>query len=287
MSASYKNVCQLFFIAVSRTREIALTASQCLKKLTISTSVLVLLGLSSVNTLAYEVFPFKDKVLNDYTNFYRLDHFTRIAGIGALAGVTANTYIDQEINDWYQEDVRSERTNKFSKIAKHADEGKYLLPLSILASQVINFDSNSQIGDWGSDVARAYTLGLPFILSSQYIAGASRPNERDGSNWRPFNDSNGVSGHAFVGAVPFLAVAKSTDNDYLKYFAYFASGLTAWSRVNDQAHYASQSILGWYFAYEVMAVIHETNSTNNKKVNYSILPIMDGDNLGVSVRFVW
>ncbi|MDE8601545.1 phosphatase PAP2 family protein [Marinomonas sp. RSW2] len=287
MSACYKNVNQLFLIAVSRTREISLAVLQCLKKLTVSTSILGCLVLSSNNTLAYEVLPFKDKVLNDYTNFYRLDHLTRIAGVGALAGITANTNLDQEIHDWYQEDVRSERTDSFSKTVKYAGEGMYLLPLSILASQLINFDSNSQIGGWGSDVARAYTLGLPLVLSTQHISGASRPKERDGSNWRPFNDSNGVSGHAFVGAVPFLAVARNTDNVYMKYFAYFASGLTAWSRVNDEAHYASQSLLGWYFAYEVMDAIHETNSTNNEKSYYSILPIMSDDSVGVSVSFVW
>ncbi len=250
-------------------------------------SALSLLILWSSCTLAYEVLPFKDKVLDDYKNFYQFDRFTRIAGVGAVAGIVANSSIDQEVYDWYQEDIRSDKTDDISKIVKYAGEGKYLLPLSFLASQAMNFDSDSKVGAWGSDVARAYTLGLPFVWSTQYLTGASRPIELDGSDWRPFEDNNGVSGHAFVGAVPFLAIARNTDNDYIKYFAYFASGLAAWSRVNDGAHYTSQSILGWYFAYEVMDAVQKTNSIDNDKLNYSIQPIIGGDIVGVSVQLTW
>ncbi|PAX99271.1 hypothetical protein CKO50_21840 [Pseudoalteromonas sp. HM-SA03] len=249
-------------------------------------SALSLLTLSS-GTLAYEILPFKDKVSEDYKNFYKFNRFTRIASVGAVAGIAANTSIDREIYDWYQEDIRSERTDDISKIAKYAGEGKYLLPLSFIASQAINFDTDSKLGAWGNDVARAYTLGLPFVWSTQYLTGASRPIELDGSDWRPFEDNNGVSGHAFVGAIPFLAMARNTDNEYMRYFAYFASGLAAWSRVNDGAHYTSQSILGWYFAYEVMDAVQETNSSHSNRLSYSVYPIIGGDTVGLGVQFAW
>lgn len=287
MSISYIDTSPVFFTSVSSTRKVLLAERQYLKKIAVSASLLSFLSFSSATTLAYEILPFKDKVIDDYTNFYKLNRFTRIAGVSTVAAISANTSLDREINDWYQEDIRSGRTDNFSKIAKYSGEGKYLLPLSILASQAINFDTNSKIGHWGSDVARAYTLGLPFVWSSQYFTGASRPIEMNGSDWRPFNDNNGVSGHAFVGAVPFLAVAMNTDNEYIKYFSYFASGLAAWSRVNDEAHYTSQSILGWYFAYEVMDAIQDTNSARDDKSNYSIMPIVSDNHLGISVNLLW
>ena len=43
------------------------------------------------------------------------------------------------------------------------------------------------------------------MLLMQRVTGASRAGESDsGSHWRPFHDSNGVSGHAFMGAVLLL-----------------------------------------------------------------------------------
>jgi hypothetical protein len=249
-------------------------------------SVLGLLILSS-DILAYEILPFKDKVSEDYKNFYKFDRFARIAGVGAVAGTVANTSMDREIYDWYQEDIRSDRTDSISKMVKYAGEGKYLLPLSLIVSQTVNFDMDSKLGAWGNDVARAYTLGLPFVWSTQYLTGASRPIDLDGSDWRPFKDNNGVSGHAFVGAIPFLAMARNTDNEYMRYFAYFASGLAAWSRVNDGAHYTSQSILGWYFAYEVMDAVQDTNSGNSNGLSYSVYPVIGGDTVGLGVQIDW
>lgn len=241
----------------------------------------------SHQSMASEILPFKVDVVSDYKNFYTLDRFTRLAIAGSAMGVVANTAIDREIYNWYQDDIRSSSSNDFSKIAKFAGEGKYLLPLSVLASHALNFDSDSSLGAWGSDVARAYTVGLPLIWTSQYLTGASRPIELNDSDWRPFEDNNGVSGHAFIGAVPFLAIAKKTDNKYLKYIAYFSSGLTAWSRINDGAHYTSQAILGWYIAYEALDAITETNHNKSAKVSYAFQPIVAKDAIGVNFQLVW
>ena len=41
--------------------------------------------------------------------------------------------------------------------------------------------------------------------------GASRPADGQGSHWHMFNDNNGVSGHAFIGAIPFLAAAEMVE----------------------------------------------------------------------------
>jgi hypothetical protein len=80
------------------------------------------------------------------------------------------------------------------------------------------------------------------------VTGGSRPSEGE-SYWRPFNGDNGVSGHAFLGGVPFLTAARMTDDPYIKGALYFFSALPALSRINDDKHYASQAFLGWYLAW--------------------------------------
>ena len=39
---------------------------------------------------------------------------------------------------------------------------------------------------------------------------------------------------------------------------YFASTLTAWSRINDNQHYLSQAALGWWLGYLATAAVHRT-----------------------------
>ena len=78
-------------------------------------------------------------------------------------------------------------------------------------------------------------VGAPATGVLQVAIGASRPSETAaGSRWRPFHDNNGVSGHAFVGAVPFLAAAKYTDNRLLQVALIAASTVTASSRIAER-----------------------------------------------------
>ena len=226
----------------------------------------------------------KTKIVNDYKNFYSKDRLARMA-VGFLSmSAVANSKVDQNIQDWYQGEIRNSRTDNYAETAKFFGEGKYLIPVSILAGGTYYLNSDSIIGNWGLNAARAYTVGLLPMLAMQYTTGASRPKESRGSKWRPFNDSNGVSGHAFVGAVPFLTLARMNNNQLIKYIAYFTSGLTAWSRVNDHAHYTSQAILGWYMAYESVDSVFETN---NKLNQIFFMPVIGKDFYGINVSVRW
>lgn len=226
-----------------------------------------------------------EAVVEDYTSFYSSDRLLRL-GIGfGLGAIVANSDMDSNIQDWYQDDIRSESTNNLSDISKTFGEGKYLIPIALLAGSINYYDHESDIGIWGVYASRAYLTGVPALLVMQRVTGGSRPGEKSyGSDWNPFADSNGVSGHAFIGAVPFLTLAYMyEDNQVVKYLAYLASFLTAWSRVNDDNHYTSQAALGWYLAYEsVDAVFHA-----NKNSNFSISPTFGRDSYGISVQMKW
>ena len=148
-----------------------------------------------------------------------------------------------------------------------------------------NYFEDSMAGDWGKRTMRAYIIGTPMLWASQRVIGASRPGENNSSNWRPFDDSNGASGHAFVGAVPFLTLARlNEDNKHLKYFFYAASTLAAFSRINDNAHYLSQAAIGWYIAWEAT----DTISTREYKEGDIIFnPMLIPDGYGLQVGTMW
>ncbi len=105
-------------------------------------------------------------------------------------------------------------------------------------------------GEFGCRTAREYLVEAPPVLLMQAMLGGSRPGETGvDSQWKPFDDNNAVSGHAFIGAVPFITAAQMTENRALRSLFYLGSTCPAWSRVNDDAHYLSQVLLGWYMAY--------------------------------------
>lgn len=233
-------------------------------------------------------------VAGDYRSFYASDRLLRMGIVFGAAGIAANTNIDMNIRNWYQGNVRSTRTNSWAsdpqKIlvfnAKFFGEGKYLVPVALLSASVNYISTDTAIGNWGANASRAYIVGLPAMWFMQVATGASRPDETpEGSIWRPFNDDNGVSGHAFVGAVPFMTIAyMNPDNNFIKYTAYVASTATAWSRVNDDKHFPSQVVLGWFMAWEAVDAVFE-NSEKRKVV--AITPMAGLDGFGLMAKGSW
>lgn len=82
------------------------------------------------------------------------------------------------------------------------------------------------------------------------------------SRWRPFHDGNGVSGHAFMGAIPFLAAAEPAENHWAESGRVAASVLPGFSRLTDAEHDPSQVLIGWSLAYPAASAVSETNEMN-------------------------
>ncbi|MGL6196450.1 MAG: phosphatase PAP2 family protein [Thermoguttaceae bacterium] len=250
-----------------------------------------------ITTCDYLTFPLKAE-LNKYKTgtirFYQWDtalNFSLALGCGA---VLANTSIDDNFNDWYQDDIRNSGTDNTAKFFKTFGEGKYMIPSVIalgFAYRYMQIDYNmsgkhvSSIGEWGSRSGRAYWVGFPALLLGQIVLGASRPGENPwGSQWRPFKDNNAISGHAFIGAVPFITAAQMTNKIWLKSILYLGSTMTAWSRVNDEAHYLSQVILGWYLAYLSVRAITLTEDPKYGR-GLTVFPITETNMLGIGVLY--
>lgn len=206
------------------------------------------------------------KVRSDYQNFYDRQTLTWLAGGVGLHAAISNTHVDEWLRHEYQEKIRTSGTDEWTELfhsSKIFGEGKYLLPAyAAFALAALPFEKDSLIGvsgEWGERSLRTILVGAPPMLGLQLLIGASRPTEAHSqSHWEPFNDNNGVSGHAFMGAIPFLSAAKMTKHRGLKTMYYLGSVMPALSRVNDDAHYASQALLGWSIAYLASSGVAET-----------------------------
>ncbi len=229
------------------------------------------------------------KIKQDYRYFYSSERLTHLGIAFGAGGIMANTDLDENIRERFQKDFRSSGTDEISKNAKLLGEGKYLIPLSLLAAGVGSLYSTdpeaSGIGEWGRRSARAYLVGGPAILLMQVVTGGSRPGESDNaSHWDPLHDSNGVSGHAFIGAIPFLTVGRMSESRFLRCFFFIASTAAGWSRINDDAHFASQVLLGWYMGWEAVGAVTESEKAGR---DFRISPLVLNEGYGLRLSWSW
>lgn len=207
-------------------------------------------------------------IWRDHCHYYSWPTLRDLALALAVTAPLANTSLDEDFQYWVQDDVRCDGTDNYATFWKTFGEGEIFIPaFAGLAVACKTLEEcpipGSRLfgaaGEYSWRVARGYLVGGPPMLFMQALTGGSRPGEaRVGSQWKPFDDTNGVSGHAFMGAVPFITAARMVDRPLMKCGLYVMSTHTAWSRVNDDDHYLSQICLGWWMAYLACRAVEET-----------------------------
>ena len=238
------------------------------------------------------------KIRSDFRNFYSRENFTNLlVGYGVHA-VISNSSVDQNLRNWYQNHIRSSALNEGSAGVRDMGAHWAITPVAAvsvlyysekIADRIHFFDTRggSVLGEFASRTTRAYLVGTPTMLVSQILIGAGRPNSLNPtSHWQPFVHANGVSGHAFVGALPLITLAQMSDNFWLKTGFYTCSTLTAWSRFNDDKHYFSQCLLGWYLAYLSCRAVSRTEYQLLPR-GLTVFPIVESRTTGIGFVYQW
>lgn len=202
--------------------------------------------------------PLFRSIWEDQVHYYHWSSLRYLVAPIAAGAVLANTSFDRH----FQQDV------KFSDAfhdCKTLGNGSVVLPtLGTLALAGRLFDRDTVpggIGSWSERSLRAAATGAPTLLLLQYTLGGSRPGESPlGSHWHPFADNNGVSGHAYIGAIPMLTAARFTERPLLKAALIGGSTLAGVSRITDENHYLSQVIIGWSIAWVAVAAVNQTET---------------------------
>jgi membrane-associated phospholipid phosphatase len=233
----------------------------------------------------------------DHKNYYtRCDNLFGL-GLGLMVHATlSNTTVDQNFRNWYQDNVRMSGTNRVSRSLKTLGEGAIWIPIFGITTGIHcisqKFYQPNQrfnfIGDYSSMVLRSYVVGTPTLILFQYMLGCSRPSDDKSyhSQWHFLGDNNSFSGHAFIGAAPFLVAANMTERSWLKVILYLCSTFAGISRINDDAHYLSQVVLGWYVSYLAVRSVSQTNNILiPKNRNMRLFPILDTKCVGIGIVF--
>lgn len=211
--------------------------------------------------------PFASYLSESYQQFYQPRGLIYLSSAFALGSVIANTQMDQSIRDWYQQSARSSTIDHIAKTFKFFGNNKDAAILFLSTSGAAMILHRTPMGTGLSRYSQRYLqallVGLPPLLITQNLTGGNRPGTTQGSSWRPMKHDQGVSGHAFLGSLPFLTAANMIQQPLLKGVLYGSSILTGLSRINDDKHFASQVALGWYLGYmSVHAVFHAESASS-------------------------
>ena len=203
----------------------------------------------------------------------------------------ANTTIDDKFQHWHAKQTLSGFSQELSEFSKVFGEGQYFIPVMITSAITYRFWQEKRgglpeclFGEWTDRTMRGYFVGFPTLLTMQSVLGGDRPRD-GGSSWKPFQQDHGVSGHAFIGAIPFMTAAQMTDKPLIKGLCYSLSVLPAWSRVNDDAHYLSQVVLGWYLAYLSVRAVSQTENHTLLPRGLTIFPVSEVGTVGIGLHY--
>ncbi len=238
------------------------------------------------------------KIRSDFRNFYSCENFANLlVGFGTHA-IISNTPLDQGMTDWYQDHVRSSGLDRFSDGVRNMGSNVAIAPVVLVSllyysdritDRIRFFETpvGGTIGEFASRTTRAYLVGTPTMLVGQMVIGSGRPDDPDpSSRWSPFQQNHGISGHAFVGAMPFITLAQMSDNFWLKAGLYTCSTFTAWSRFNDDKHYFSQCLLGWYLAYLSCRAVSKTEYKLLPR-GLTVFPVIEPRTTGIGLIYQW
>jgi len=230
------------------------------------------------------------KVLEDYRNFYSCDSLVCLTAAFGAGALMANTGFDTTMQNAWQQGVEPTGAGTFFSGCKNMGEGRYALPVfGVAAATGLVFEGNpvgDVVGEWGSRSLRMFVVGAPPLYVLQLATGASRPSDGSGSHWHFFNDNNGVSGHAFIGAIPFLAAADMVESPLLKGTLYVCSTFVGFSRMTDNAHYPSQIFLGWYLAWASSRAV-SMSETHFAGMEVRVVPLPIADMGGLAIEGRW
>lgn len=232
-------------------------------------------------------------VVADHKEFYSPESLTWLAAGFSVGAVMANTAFDDHfVRHNYLENVVNISEDDFYEAIHQPHflgDGRYTIPVFAIAAFSEPLIAELPFGDftseWGQRSLRTILVGAPPMLAAQVWTGASRPGETSAdSKWKPLRDSNGVSGHSFMGAIPFMSAAKITDKGWLKASLYALSAAPAVSRVNDDKHYFSQAFLGWWMAYLAATAVDRSHDAESN-VDWFATPVGDGMGLGMLYQY--
>jgi hypothetical protein len=229
----------------------------------------------------------RSRIRADFRHHYREKPLFDVAVGFGITALLANSDADENIQRFVRDKLQGRAGDSLANV--FTDTGDlaqpiFSIPIYLAAMWVGDGRTAGRAAQWGENSLRAVLIGTPELVALALIAGGQRPEEGE-PGWSPFDGDNGVSGHAFYGAVPIITAARMTDKRWLKTTLYIASALPGLARVYEDKHYASQAFMGWWLAHVAARSVEHSNAGPRSNVSFAPLLLPNGGGLQVRIRF--
>lgn len=187
--------------------------------------------------------------------------FMRLGGALAVAGVVIYSGADAAVIRWHDRRVRSTASGRTARVGYELGQRPWFLVWLGVAA-IDAWVRSGPFSRWGRANFEAMVVGLPMLWVVQRTLGADRPSaDAPTPNWQPLRTDHAASGHAFIGAVPWLNAARAAGLHRWRPLLLAVSALSGWSRLNDRKHYLSQVWLGWFIAWQAVSAVDYQGDT--------------------------
>lgn len=229
------------------------------------------------------------EIRRDFREHYSRQPLVNVAIGFGVAGVLANSDFDAEVQELFRDDLEGDfgddLTDFFTGVGDVA-QPLSAVPIYLGAMWLGSYgtDAESAAARWGNRSLRAMLVGTPQLVVLSHLSGGQRPEDGE-PGWDPFADDDGVSGHAFFGAVPLLTAAAMTEKRWLRRTLYVVSTMPGLARVYDEKHYLSQVFMGWWLARAATRSVARVDRHTRGVARVTVVPYVDGGGLQLSVGF--
>lgn len=204
-----------------------------------------------------------------------------IMNLAAIFGTgTVLFTLDQDIFNWMAE-KRSKFSQDVSRMVTKAGEGAWLLGFCGI---LYGLGEVMKAPDWRRlSLLSTESLALTsiFVSSLKFLIGRARPHAWEGSqSFHPFSLSTRYtsfpSGHASAAFSVAATIASQSKKRTIKVTAYSVSTLVALARIHDEAHWASDVLVGSALGYFIGRAVVNLHRQEKEKFSYIIYPIKHG-----------
>jgi len=191
-------------------------------------------------------------IVEDHRSFY--DRDTTLEWAMGIAGAGALVYLDwdEDLQEDYQEHWGHQGGKDLADSVERIGDHRNLIPITLAAwgagCLADRWDLLAPLSTWGQLTFRSLLVGTPPLLITQSALGGARPEDGP-PDWDLFDDHVAASGHAFVGALPFLTASRMTENRWARAGWLVLSFAPGWARLETNDHYPSQVLLGWWISF--------------------------------------
>lgn len=200
------------------------------------------------------------------------------------AAVTMLTFAsDQSIRDTWQEDIRSPTTDDISSTLGYT--GSRAGGITILGSAYLYglTSGHHHIRETAQLSAQAVLI-TQTIAGVKWLAGRKRPVDSVNDAWDWGNDDGHsfFSGHSSgVWSAAGVVAERYPDNKKLRLGVYSWATAVSLTRINEDAHWASDLLFGGLVGYGVGVTVARYDPFSSNSVY--VLPSIDSDNGGVTL----